>query len=93
MTENTFPTFSNKCEILGQLWLEYRGDEEFQDFIEYNDIGLPLAYFISGKIALPNELSEKYINETYELLVEALGASQEQSYESLEEMLGLASND
>ena len=92
MTENTFPTFSSKCEILSELWFEYRQDEQFADFIEYNDIGLPLAYFVSGKIALPNELSEKYINETYDLLVESLGVSDTETYDSLEQMLDESSN-
>jgi hypothetical protein len=92
MTENTSPTFSSKCEILGQLWLEYRSDEQFADFIEYNDIGIPLSYFISGKIALPTELSEKYINETYDLLVEALGVSDSETYETLEDMLADSTN-
>jgi hypothetical protein len=88
MTENTSPTFSKKCEILADLWINYKADEQFQDFVEYNDLGLPLAYCIANGIALPTKLAEKYIDETYDVLVEALGASTDREYESLEDMLG-----
>ena len=65
--------FSSKCEILGSLWLDYGDDETFSDFIEYNDIGLPLAYTVSAGLATATPQGELYINETWDLLVEALG--------------------
>ncbi len=37
-------TFENKCAILADLWLNYKDNEELEDFVEYNDLGLPLAY-------------------------------------------------
>lgn len=88
MTDSTSPTFSDKCSILADLWYNYRADEQFEDFIEYNDIGLPLAYLISEGIANPTEIAGKYIDETYSLLVEALGVSDKETYESLDQMLG-----
>jgi hypothetical protein len=36
-------------------------------------MGLPLAYFLSEKIASPGPLTEPYILETFELLLAALG--------------------
>jgi hypothetical protein len=65
-------TFEAKCDILSRLWQEHRGDEDFEDFVEYNDLGLPLAYFISEGVALPAPLAETYIGETFELLLAAL---------------------
>ena len=79
--------FSSKCEILGDLWLNYRDDEAFIDFIEYNDIGLPLAYCISAGLAKAEPQGELYINETWDLLVEALGIDGEQFWDSLDHML------
>lgn len=90
MTDSTYPTFSSKCEILADLWYNYRADEQFEDFIEYNDIGLPLAYLITEGIANPTEIASKYIDETYALLVEALGVSDKETYESIDQMLGEA---
>lgn len=65
-------TFEAQCNILAQLWIEHREDEEFTDFIEYNDLGLPLAYFIAEGVALPTQLSETYIGETFDILMSAL---------------------
>lgn len=84
--------FSSKCEILGDLWLNYRDDENFQDFIEYNDIGLPLAYAVSADLAKAEPQGELYINETWDLLIEALGADNQATYDNLEHLLDEASD-
>lgn len=79
--------FESKCEILGDLWIEYKDDEAFTEFIEYNDLGLPLAYSVSASLASVSELGEKYINETWDLLIEALGLDGHVFWDSLEHML------
>jgi DNA-binding PucR family transcriptional regulator len=84
--------FSNRCEILADLWLGYRQDEEFRDFIEYNDLGLPLAYAFANDIAKETEIAERYINESYELLAESLGVSDTEEFENLEAMLEQSTN-
>lgn len=77
----------NKITILAELWMNYRDDDELEDFIEYNDIGLPLAYLLMNEIVLPSEQSAIYINETYDLLVSSLTV-EDREWESLDEMLG-----
>jgi hypothetical protein len=42
--------FETRCKILAELWIDYRKDEEFADFIAYCDLGLPLAYSVSEGI-------------------------------------------
>ena len=78
-------TIENKTAILADLFLNYRGDEEFTDFIEYNDIGLPVAYAIDNGIVKGTALSEQFINETFELLIAALGV-EDSGFETLDEM-------
>lgn len=78
--------FDNKITILAELWMNYRDDEELSDFLEYNDLGLPLAYLLTNEIVLPTEQSEIYINETYDLLVSSLTV-EDREWESLDEML------
>ena len=90
MTENTSPTFSNKCGILSELWFDYRNDEDFKDFMEYNDIGLPLAYVIHGEIVQPTEIARQYVEETFELFAEALGVNPNEDWGTLGEMLDRA---
>ncbi len=80
-------TFQNKITILSELWMNYRDDQELEDFIEYNDLGLPLAYFLMNEIVLPTEQAEVYINETYDLLIASLTV-EDKRWESLDEMLG-----
>jgi hypothetical protein len=79
--------FQNKITILAELWMNYRDDEELQDFVEYNDLGLPLSYFLMNEIVLPTDQAEIYINETYDLLIASLTVEDKQ-WESLDEMLG-----
>lgn len=86
--EPAVTSFERRCAILGELWFSYREDEEFTDFIEYNDVGLPLAYLVNEGLATSTETGDNYINETWDLLIEALGADESVSYESLDQLLG-----
>ena len=86
MSEITTTPFSNKCEILGELWLKYRSEPEFEDFIDYNDLGLPIAYAITNDIVKSTDLAKSFIEETFDLLLVALGLEDE-DWENLDEML------
>lgn len=79
-------TFENKCIILSDLWLNYRYDEEFRDFIAYNDLGLPLAYAISEGIVDSTELASTFIDEAFSMLLTALDV-EDNEYDSLDGML------
>lgn len=82
-------TFKNKCIILADLWLNYRLDEDYADFIEYNDIGLPLAYVLENQIAVANDASERFVTETFDLLLSALEI-EDQGFEDLQELMDAA---
>jgi hypothetical protein len=90
MSESQYQDFDGKCNVLAELWFAYRDDDEFKEFIEYNDIGLPLAYLISSDIAKPTGLAEQYVNETYDLLTQSLKVSDTFPYDSLNDMLAEA---
>lgn len=79
-------SFTNRCRILSELWLDYRDDEEFQDFIQYNDLGLPLAYAISEGIVEKTEIASNFINEAFDILLSALGVK-DTGFETLEDLL------
>lgn len=78
--------FKNKCIILGDLWLNYRQQDLFEDFIEYNDMGLPLAYMISESIAEPTELGSKYVEETWDLFMAAMEI-EDTGFDTLDQVL------
>jgi hypothetical protein len=64
--------FTNKCEILGQFYSQYRDESNFADFMEFNDLGLPLAYFVSEELVEVSDDGARYINETWELFIASL---------------------
>ena len=75
--------FSSRCQILGQLWLNYRDEEAFADFVEYNDLGLPLAYALREEIVHSTSIAENLVNETFDLLLSSLGL-EDTGFEELE---------
>jgi hypothetical protein len=52
--------------------MNYRHDQNFEQFISYNDLGLPLAYILSSGIANATEASERFVGETFNLLLSSL---------------------
>ena len=78
--------FSTKASILADLWINFRDDEELEDFCQYNDIGLPLAYFVHTDLVKPSDEAAGYIDETFNLLCAALSLDLDGDYESLNDM-------
>ncbi len=78
--------FLSKCDILAELWLDYREEEDFTDFIQYNDLGLPLAFAISQDIIKTSPRAEGYINEAFDLLLASLEIEDEE-FDSLDDLL------
>lgn len=88
MSSTNYP---NKCSILAELWLNYRSDEDFQDFIEYNDLGLPLAYAIDNDIVKSSEMARRFVEETFDLFMASL-ETEDTGFENLDELLNIAEN-
>lgn len=91
MTKNTNITpFEKRCEILADLWLGYKDDETFTDFMEYNDLGLPLAYaFANGLIEYSaNDKAKPFVNEAWDLLLGGM-EQEDTGFESLNALLDL----
>lgn len=70
MPSNTTNTpFSNKCEILGRLWLFYsdqaQENEGWRDFFEWANIGLPLSYMIWQDLANAKVEGKKIVEDTW----------------------------
>jgi hypothetical protein len=71
--------FADKAGIVGQLWIEFRNDEDFTAFMEYNDLGCPLAYMVAeGIVKEVTPLGEEMINETYKMLLSLLEVTDEE---------------
>lgn len=81
--------FEDKASILAELWIDYRNDDNFTDFIEYNDLGLPLAYAVTEGIVESTTLAAKYIEETFDLLLAAFDI-EDTGFENLEDLIAEA---
>ena len=64
--------FADRCGILGQFWYEFRDDQTVKPFMEYNDVGMPLAWFIATGVVTPLPMAEEYINETFAMFLNAM---------------------
>lgn len=82
--------FSSKCSILGEIWEDHREGKEFVDFVEYNDLGLPLAYLNSEGLAVPTSDGMRYIEETFDLFLSSLNVN-DTGFNDLNEVMTAAS--
>jgi hypothetical protein len=69
---STTTELASKCDILNDIWINHSNDEWFEDFIEINDLGLPMAYFISNGIVEATPLAIEIIDVTFADLLELL---------------------
>jgi hypothetical protein len=70
MSTNT--DYSKQCEILNDLWINHINNEMFYDFIEVNDLGLPLAHMITSGIVESTPLAQEIIQQSFDDLLELL---------------------
>ena len=78
--------FSKKCSILGELYINYKDNSKLKDFVEFNDLGLPLAYLSSEGLCELSTDGERYIEETWILFVKSLGI-EDVGFEDLDEKI------
>jgi hypothetical protein len=79
-------TFENKVGILADLFIDYKDNEDFADFVEYNDIGLPLAYIVASGLAKIEPRGKTFIEETFVLLLASLEIDEDTGFDSLEDL-------
>ena len=77
--------FTKMCDVLGSLYANYKEEEEFKDFIDFNDLGLPLAYFVSEGLCEVSDDGARYITETWQLFLASMDL-QDIGWNSLDEM-------
>jgi hypothetical protein len=90
MSQANQTSFEKRCEILADFWLTYDDDETFQEFIKYNDLGLPLAYAYSNEIiSYPaSDKAKALIDEAWRLLLSGL-SREDTGFEDLSDLLNL----
>lgn len=66
---------ANILSILAEFWMENREDEEFEDYVAYNDLGLPLAYAANSNLVALTPEGQAMVEETFKGLLDTLELS------------------
>jgi len=86
--------FETVCGILGELHFTYGDSKEFKSFVEYNDLGLPLAFLTrEGLIVELSDDGRRYVIDTFDMFIESLKVDPDDIMEgmTLDELLEIAS--
>jgi hypothetical protein len=73
------------CEILADVWMDYRDDEAFTALMEFADIGFPLAWAISNGVVPNTDQAEDFVRNTWDLLLKTLNV-QDTGFESMTDL-------
>ena len=88
--------FETVCGILGELYTNYKDSKEFRSFVEFNDLGLPLAFLTSeGLIVELSDDGRRYVIDTFDMFIGSLKVDHEDIMEgmTLDELLEMASSE
>ena len=86
--------FETVCGILGELHANYSDSKDFRSFIEFNDLGLPLAFLTNeGLIVELSNDGRRYVIDTFDMFIESLKVDPDEITEgmTLDELLEIAS--
>jgi hypothetical protein len=88
---NADTNFLKKVSVLASLYSDYYDNESLYDFIDKNNVGLPLAFCYSESFV--EELSERgiaYIENTYDALIKLFALPDDDSYMDIDDVLDRA---
>jgi hypothetical protein len=71
---------TTKARFIEDFVGDYGKDEQYRDFFIYNDLGVPLALMINGKMVTPLVEGIDIINETYIMLCDILEVDKDKEY-------------
>ena len=76
-----------KAEIIVRFVSDNLGVDEYRDFFEYNDLGIPLAVALKFDLCTLTDGGIKELNETYSSLCSYVGIDDTYEYKSEEDFM------
>jgi hypothetical protein len=76
----------SKAEILVQFTQDNFNDEVYEDFFDYNDLGIPMAIAIIQDLVILTDAGELLLNETWKEMCDLFGADPDGEYESIDDV-------
>ena len=78
--------FDTQCEIMSDLWLNYRTEEAFIPLFELFDMGFPLAFAYNQGMVTLNPVAKSFIQMTWAGTYEAFGHEEDTGFESVDDL-------
>jgi hypothetical protein len=75
-----------KAEILVQFTQDYFNSGEYDEFFDYNDLGIPMSIAITQDMVILTDAGEQLLNETWNELCLLFNANPEDEYESIDDL-------
>ena len=78
-----------KAEILVQFTQDNFNDEMYEDFFDYNDLGIPMAIALTQEMVILRDSGEKLLEETWIELCQLFNADPNGEYETIDDVTSL----
>lgn len=76
----------DKAEIIIQFTQDNFDDEQYDEFFDYNDLGVPLAVAVFNNLVILTSDGMKMFDETWADLCKLFEKDPDQNYESIDEI-------
>jgi hypothetical protein len=77
----------SKAEILVQFTQDHFNTGEYDDFFDYNDLGIPLSIAITQDMVILTDSGEALLEETWSDLCLLFDADVNAEYESIDDLI------
>ena len=77
-----------KAEILVQFTQDHFNSGEYDDFFDYNDLGIPMSIAITQDMVILTDAGEQLLEETWIELCLLFNADPNLEYESIDDLMG-----
>ena len=75
-----------KAEILVQFTQDEFNSGEYEEFFDYNDLGIPLSIAITQDMVILTDAGEQLLDETWKDLCLLFEANPDSEYESIDDL-------
>ena len=75
-----------KAEILVQFTQDEFNSGEYEEFFDYNDLGIPLSIAITQDMVILTDSGEQLLDETWKELCLLFDANPDDEYESIDDL-------
>ena len=76
-----------KAEILVQFTQDYFNSGEYEEFFDYNDLGIPMSIAITQDMVILTDSGEQLLEETWKELCLLFEANPDSEYETIDDLI------